>query len=425
MAFSTTTVKTQIGAANPQFESARADKSVATLTYNNLRGGWSEKDTDELVRAPQLRDRAVTPGARRWSKAEAAALRPLYVKADDMRQNVSMEVTGKKERAVDFTSTKSRDYFLQQMGRFHATDGAPGSSSKPSRPSSNAGQTAPSAPAAPTAPTAPVAPSIPAGAKTLDDIRSANKAIVALLAKATTLEPASNSETRWTRQMREVVTFASEGGQPGSLERTMSANGISDSIVQVLLQAARYGAHRNQSTSNGVLAFVPTAANLAKLEKDLNGIYERRAGDKGYLTRDEIASARSDSSNADALLTGTRMQRINDIDTSANFRSEAAFASKVAYAMELLYDGGRRSINGPRDVERRASAQEAQGNQAEATAIRTTYAAVSRYLSHGRTAARGFICTDQRQDVHRALMRTFGGDLDRTERSIDALNPPA
>ncbi|MEQ8278512.1 MAG: hypothetical protein RMA76_32205 [Deltaproteobacteria bacterium] len=425
MAFSTTTVKTQIGAANPQFESARADKSVATLTYNNLRGGWSEKDTDELVRAPQLRDRAVTPGARRWSKAEAAALRPLYVKADDMRQNVSMEVTGKKERAVDFTSTKSRDYFLQQMGRFHATDGAPGSSSKPSRPSSNAGQTAPSAPAAPTAPTAPVAPSIPAGAKTLDDIRSANKAIVALLAKATTLEPASNSETRWTRQMREVVTFASEGGQPGSLERTMSANGISDSIVQVLLQAARYGAHRNQSTSNGVLAFVPTAANLAKLEKDLNGIYERRAGDKGYLTRDEIASARSDSSNADALLTGTRMQRINDIDTSANFRSEAAFASKVAYAMELLYDGGRRSINGPRDVERRASAQEAQGNQAEATAIRTTYAAVSRYLSRGRTAERGFICTDQRQDVHRALMRTFGGDLDRTERSIDALNPPA
>ncbi|MEQ9497996.1 MAG: hypothetical protein RIT81_14090 [Deltaproteobacteria bacterium] len=425
MAFSTTTVKTQIGAANPQFESARADKSVATLAYNNLRGGWSEKDTDELVRAPQLRDRAVTPGARRWSKAEAAALRPLYVKADDMRQNVSMEVTGKKERAVDFTSTKSRDYFLQQMGRFHATDGAPGSSSQPSRPSSSTGQTAPSTPATPTAPTAPVAPSIPAGAKTLDDIRAANKAIVALIGKATTLEPASNSQSRWTNAMREVVTFAAEGGNSGSLERFASANGIPASVTEALVQAARYGSHRNQSTSNGVLAFIPSAANLAKLEKDLNGIYERRAGDKGYLTRDEIASARSSSSNADALLTGTRMQRIADIDLSQDFRSDAEFSSKVAYAMELLYDGGRRSINGPRDVERRASAQEAQGNQTEAAAIRTTYAAVSRYLSRGRTSRMGFICTDQRQDVHRALMRTFGGNLDNTERSIAALNPPA
>lgn len=421
MAFSTTTVKTQIGATNPQFESARADKSVATLVYNNLRGGWSKADTDEAVRAPQLRDRAVTPGARRWSKAEAAAFRPLYVKADDMRPNVSMAIPGKNERAVEFTDTESRDYFLSQMGRFHATDGAPGSSSKPRRPASGGSQTAPSTPAAPSTP---VAPAIPAGAKSMDDIRAANKAIVALIGSATTLEPVTNSANRWTREMREVVTFGVEGGSRGSLERFASANGIPDSIAEILVQAARYGAHTSGGQSNGVIAFVPTAANLARLEERLNAIYERRAGGDGFLSKDEAKAASDASSNAKALLTGNRLQRVLDIDTSASFRTENEFAAKVAYAMDLLYDNGRSSIRGRDHVERLASAQEAQGNAAEAAAIRTTYPAVSNYISRGRNNALGFICTDQRQEVHRALMRTFGGNLDNTERSIAALDVP-
>ncbi len=222
--------------------------------------------------------------------------------------------------------------------------------------------------------------------------------------------------------MQSVVTFAEAGARSkGSLERFAEANGLG-TLGKVLVAAARYGARSTGGQSAGVLAFKPTAANLKKLERDLNALYARRdANDDGIMTKAEINKAK-ETANGKELFTGNRLQKLAATDLTQSFRSELQFSQKANRAIDLLYSKGNIT---PAKVGRIVDELQANGQDAEAEAVQAVYTSVSAYLSTrygGRpNFAMPHICKDQRREVTRGVMRTFGASADRTERAINAL----
>lgn len=235
------------------------------------------------------------------------------------------------------------------------------------------------------------------------------------LEKATTQEPKSNSRSRWTNQMRDVITFKTEGRNKGSLERFAEANDLPKGVYNILREAVAYGAHSSRGSSRGILAFPVTDASMEKLEGRLTKLFARRDADgNGKLDAAE-QKAVAKTKNGKAYLEGRTQLRGTSL---RGLRSEYKFSQKVNYLVDLLYSNG--SIRGPEHIDQLCEGK----SRTEQRAIRQGYAAVSRYVSRGRTSEQRNICRDQRREVTRALSRTFGARLDDTEKAISALRVP-
>ncbi len=235
------------------------------------------------------------------------------------------------------------------------------------------------------------------------------------LSRATTQEPKTNSRTRWTNQMRDVITFRTEGRSKGSLERFAEANDLPKPVYNILREAVAYGAHSTRGSSRGILAFEVNDKNMARLEKKLGELFARRDAD-GNKRLDACEQQRvAKTKNGKAFLEGHGALRETSL---RGLRTEYKFSQKVNYLVDLLYSNG--SIRGPEHIDRLCEGK----TKTQQNAIRRAYAAVSRFITRGRTAEAGFICRDQRREVTRALMRTFGSRLDSTEKAINALRVP-
>ena len=247
-----------------------------------------------------------------------------------------------------------------------------------------------------------------------------NAKIVKLLGQATTQEPKSSSY-RWVSgdraNMRDVVTFRQSGTAKGSLERFCDANDIPKSVYDRLRAAVAAGAHR-QRASGGIVAFTVTDESLAKLKEQLDqmAISRDTRPQDGKLTGKELTSFKK-LDNGKAATNVRASDALAEIKLRGN-RTELKYSRQVNFVMDLLYSRG--SIQGADHVDRIAN----ELPEAQAKAVRAAYAAVSRYLSRGATNEMGFICMDQRREVQRGLMRTFGASLDATERAISALKLP-
>lgn len=246
-----------------------------------------------------------------------------------------------------------------------------------------------------------------------------NARVVKLLAKATTQEPRSSGRD-WVSgsksNMVDVITFRQSGSSKGSLERFAEANKLPKAVYDRMHAAVKAAAHRQQA-SGGIVKFEVTPDSMKKLQEALDGYATSRdRDDNGKLEGRELTSFAKLSNGkaatargASAALSATKL---------TGKRTEHKFSRQVNYVLDLLYSQG--NINGPAHVERIASDLP----RAEGEAVRAAYAAVSRYMSRGRTAEMGFICRDQRREVQRGMMRTFGASLDRTEKAISALRIP-
>jgi hypothetical protein len=247
-----------------------------------------------------------------------------------------------------------------------------------------------------------------------------NAKVVKLLEQAATQEP-SSSGYQWVSgdrsNMVDVVTFRQSGTAKGSLERFCEANDIPKSVYDRLRAAVAAGAHR-QRASGGIVKFTVTPESLEKLKDQLDqmAISRDTRPEDGKLTGKELTSFKK-LDNGKAATNVRASDALGEIKLRGN-RTEHKYSRQVNYVMDLLYSQG--SIHGPDQVERIAGELPA----AQAKAVRAAYAAVSRYLSRGATSESSFICMDQRREVQRGLMRTFGASLDTTEKAISALRLP-
>ena len=247
-----------------------------------------------------------------------------------------------------------------------------------------------------------------------------NAKVVRLLEKASTQEP-SFAGREWVSghqdNMVRVVTFRQNGTQKGSLERFCEANHIPNSVYERLHAAVAAGAHK-QKASAGIVKFEVTKESLAALKDQLDEMAIRRdtSAPRGQLTGRELASFKK-LDNGKAATAPRASEALKEVKLSGQ-RTELKYSRQVNYVMDLLYSQG--SIYGADQVERIARELPA----AQAKAVRQAYHAVSRYLSRGETSESDFICQDQRREVQRGLMRTFGSQLDDTEKAISALKLP-
>ena len=253
----------------------------------------------------------------------------------------------------------------------------------------------------------------------LSSIEKNNAQIVSLLKQATTREPKSGGVT-WVSSdpsnMRDVITFQTEGKNKGSLERFAEANKLSKKVYTMLREAVAYGAHSTQGSSGGILAFSATASNFKKLEGKLNKIYSSRDANKnGKLEASEQAEAKETKNGAALLAARTSLANAAKRTT---LRSEHTFSRQATRVIDLMYSNG--SIHGKDHIEAIASELPAK----EAEAVRNAYRAVSNYITKGQTSEAGFICMDQRREVTRGLMRVFGASLDKTEKAISKIELP-
>ncbi len=252
----------------------------------------------------------------------------------------------------------------------------------------------------------------------MSSIRRDNARIIKFLKRAATQEPKSGKyawQTSNPKNMRDVVTFRTEGKSKGSLERFTQANKIPKKVYTMLREAAAYGAHSTQGAVRGVLAFELSDKNLAKLEKKLNALYAKRdKDDNGRLDTTEQKAAKK-TKNGKALLSGSAQLRATKLP---GLRTELKFSRQVNYLVDLMYSKG--SIYGSNHINKVV----ADLPKAEALAVRKAYASVSRYLSKGQTSKMSFICRDRRREVTRGLMRVFGNKLDATEKAISGLKVP-
>ena len=247
-----------------------------------------------------------------------------------------------------------------------------------------------------------------------------NARLVKLIGQAATQEP-SPSGRAWVTgdraNMVDVVTFRQSGTSKGSLERFCEANDIPNSVYERMRAAVAAGAHK-QKASGGIVKFTVSKESLASLKEQLDKMATSRdtRPEDGKLTGPELTSFKK-LDNGKAATNVRASDALKEIGLTGN-RTEHKFSRQVNYVMDLLYSQG--NIHGAAQVDRIADALPA----AQAKAVRAAYAAVSRYLSRGDTAELGFICMDQRRDVQRGLMRTFGSALDTTESAISALKLP-
>ena len=247
-----------------------------------------------------------------------------------------------------------------------------------------------------------------------------NARLVKLIGQAATQEPTSG-ERAWVSgarsNMHDVVTFRQSGTAKGSLERFCEANDIPNSVYERMRAAVAAGAHK-QKASGGVVKFDVSKESLTELQEQLDQMAVSR--DKkprdGQLTGSELTSFKK-TDNGKAATNVRASDALAEVKLTGN-RTEHKFSRQVNYVMDLLYSQG--NIHGADQVDRIADALPA----AQAKAVRAAYAAVSRYLSRGDSGALDFICMDQRREVQRGLMRTFGSALDTTEAAISALKLP-
>jgi hypothetical protein len=213
-----------------------------------------------------------------------------------------------------------------------------------------------------------------------------------------------------------VVTFRQNGTGKGSLERMAEANKLPTALYDRLRAAVAAGAHK-QKASAGIVKFEVTAASLGELKAMLDQLaISRDKNDNNRLEGSELKSfkkldngkAATDVKATDAL----KKLKLTDV------RTEHKFSRQVNFVMDLLYSKG--SIHGKSHVE--AIARELPADQARA--VRQAYKSVSNYLTRGATSESSFICQDQRREVQRGLMRTFGASLDDTEKFVSALKLP-
>jgi len=254
---------------------------------------------------------------------------------------------------------------------------------------------------------------------TLNSIRKDNARIVKLLAKAATQEPKSGQQawiTHSASNMRDVVTFKTEGKSKGSLERFAEANKMPKAVYEILREAAAYGGHSTQGAVNGILAFDVKPSNLKKLEAKLNKIYTSRDKNKNGAIDDGAEKASIEKlKNGKAFFAGrAKLQKTK----LTGLKTEHKFSRQVQYLVDLMYSKG--SIYGPSHIDNVVKDMPS----AEAKAVRAAYASVSRYISKGNSGALNFICRDQRREVTRGLMRVYGASLDTTEKAIRALKLP-
>ncbi len=253
----------------------------------------------------------------------------------------------------------------------------------------------------------------------LSSIEKNNAQIISLLKQATTQEPKSGRHS-WmsssASNMRDVITFQTEGKNKGSLERFKEANKLSKQVYTMLREAVAYGAHSTQGSSGGILAFSATDANFKKLEGKLNKIYKSRDANKnGKLETAEQAKAKA-TKNGAALLAGRRS--LASTARRTTLRSEHTFSRQLARVIDLMYSKG--SIQGKNHIESIAN----ELPETEAEAVRAAYHAVSRYITKGQTSEANYICRDQRREVTRGLARVFGASLDKTEKAISKISLP-
>jgi hypothetical protein len=247
-----------------------------------------------------------------------------------------------------------------------------------------------------------------------------NAKVVKLLAKAVTQEPESSGR-QWVSgdrsNMVDVITFRQSGTSKGSLERFCEANNIPNSVYERLRAAVAAGAHR-QRASGGIVKFTVTDKTLETLKEQLDqmAISRDTRPQDGRLTGPELTSFKK-LDNGKAATNVRAQDALADIKLTGK-RTEHKYSRQINYVMDLLYSNG--SIHGPAHVENIANGLGA----AEAKAVRAAYAAVSRYLSRGATSEQSFICMDQRREVQRGLMRTFGASFDATEQAVSALKLP-
>jgi hypothetical protein len=253
----------------------------------------------------------------------------------------------------------------------------------------------------------------------LASIRKNNAQIVKLLEKAVTREPKSGA-TEWQSSdpanMRDVITFKTEGKTKGSLERFKEANKISTKVYTMLREAVAYGAHSTQGSVNGILAFDATEKNFTKLEAKLNKIYSSRDKNKNGKLEDAEQDKAMDTKNGAALFAG-RAKLAQTKKTG--LRSEHKFSRQVTRVIDLMYSNG--SIHGPAHIDAIADGL----GKTNAAAVRAAYHAVSNYITHGQTSEAGFICMDQRREVTRGLMRIYGASMDKTETAISKVTLPS
>ena len=247
-----------------------------------------------------------------------------------------------------------------------------------------------------------------------------NAKVVKLLAKAVTQEPESSGR-QWVSgdrsNMVDVITFRQSGTSKGSLERFCEANNIPNSVYERLRAAVAAGAHR-QRASGGIVKFTVTDKTLETLKEQLDqmAISRDTRPQDGQLTGPELTSFKK-LDNGKAATNVRASEALKEVGIRGN-RTEHKFSRQVNYVMDLLYSDG--NIHGAAQVDRIADGLP----RAQAKAVRAAYAAVSRYMSRGATDALGFICMDQRREVQRGLMRTFGAGADATEAAISALKLP-
>lgn len=253
---------------------------------------------------------------------------------------------------------------------------------------------------------------------TLKHVNKDTDRLLKFIEKSKTQEPKSGAYSWQTgpSHMRDVVTFRTEGKGKGSLERFAEANKIPKKVYTMMRDAVAYGAHSTQGSVRGVLAFEINDKNMAKLEKKLDALFAKRDADKnGVLDTDEQAKLKKTKNGAAYLAGHTTLGKTK----LTGLRTEHKFSRQVTYLVDQMYSKG--SIYGPNHIDKLV----AELPKAEGLAVRKAYAAVSRYMSKGKTGKMNFICRDQRREVTRGLMRVYGASFDSTEKAISALKVPS
>jgi hypothetical protein len=250
----------------------------------------------------------------------------------------------------------------------------------------------------------------------ISDYKAENKKVISLLSQATTQEPKPGRA--WTNETIDVVTFRQDGTHKGSLERFCEANKIGEKVYERLRAAVAAGAHK-ESASAGVVKFIMSKENLRQLQSLLDGLATSRdkSSPKGVLDGAEYRSFVKLDNGKAATATGAS-EALKKTKLGGN-RTEHDFSRKANYVIDLLYSKGS-ITRGQAQVDEIARAHPG----AVGAAIKQMYKAVSMYISRGQNEALSFICKDQRQEVTRGVMRTFGSRLDDTERLISAVKVP-
>jgi hypothetical protein len=283
----------------------------------------------------------------------------------------------------------------------------------------------------------------------LQTARSASQKVVSMLEKAATVEPkmmdgpwyAPRPHKEWpsgkSNNLQPTVTFQQdyafqwENRDPkhppttiqgqGSLERFAAANRLPREVYDLLRVGLKTIAAGNGA--GGLALMTLTPAHLASVEKRMTQYFEFADRDhNGVVDPQEFRRARSLISWTPSPALMTAIGRYN----TDHLQDELRFSKQVNFVLELLFQKG--DIRGPDHV--RELAQELPAPQA--AAVWAAYTEVSRYVSKGATDQmdhiwRGVFIHGQktgRQELQRALMRTFGAPNNQASALISALELP-